>query len=70
MAGYSSTINRAGKIMNTSGKSIFTGACWTFSCAFWRRRLRVSDARFRIIVPIDTPNPMGIFHAKIVRRSD
>ena len=35
--------NSAGNTQNTIGISIFTGAFWAFSCANWRRLIRISS---------------------------
>src|SRR5207248_8751500 len=56
MAGYSSTPKSEGKIRNTSGKRILIGAFCARSSACARRRLRISTARFRMIVSMDTPS--------------
>jgi hypothetical protein len=48
--------NMAGKIMNTSGKSILIGAFCACCSTCARRRLRISMARLRRICPIETPS--------------
>src|SRR5579875_389082 len=42
-------------MQKTSGKSIFTGAFCAFSCALWRRAIRISPDWTRRIWAIDTP---------------
>ena len=54
-AGPITTTNSAGKMQNTIGISIFTGAFWARSWASWRRLMRISSAWARSTRPIDTP---------------
>ena len=55
MAGPMTTTNSAGKMQNTMGMSIFTGAFWARSWASWRRLIRISSDWARSTRPIDTP---------------
>ena len=54
-AGPSTMTKSAGKMQNTIGISIFTGAFWARSWASWRRLMRISSAWARSTRPIDTP---------------
>jgi hypothetical protein len=49
-------MNSDGKIQNTNGKTIFTGAAKAFSWARWRRLTRISSACTRSTRAIVTPN--------------
>ena len=55
MAGPITTTNSAGKMQNTIGMSILTGAFCAFSWASWRRLMRISSDWARSTRPIDTP---------------
>ena len=56
MAGTRSTIMIAGKMRKTSGKRSLIGIFCAFSSATARRRLRISVARFRMVLAIETPS--------------
>ena len=56
IAGPRMTTKIDGKMQNTSGNSILTGAFCAFSCAARRRRMRISSACERSSREIDTPN--------------
>ena len=55
IAGPRMTTKIDGKMQNTSGNSIFTGAFCAFSCAARRRLMRISSACARRSREIDTP---------------
>lgn len=55
-AGPRMTMKIEGKMQNSIGNTIFTGAANAFSWIRWRRRTRISSAWTRRIREIETPN--------------
>src|SRR5690606_2857761 len=55
MAGPMTTTNSDGKMQNTMGISILTGAFWACSWAICRRLMRISSAWARRTRPMETP---------------
>ena len=67
IAGPRMTTKIDGKMQNTSGNSILTGAFCAFSCAMRRRLMRISSACERRSREIDTPKVSACSMARMKR---
>ena len=61
-AGPMTAMNRVGRMQKISGMVIFTGTCWAFSSARWRRLTRISADCTRSTWAIGDAEGVGLHH--------